>query len=117
MKSSNHFAEIYEFSDGKKILSEFSNIEIQIEPENIMDLKVALEKNLITLDEIINNMTFKSSANDGGSDLYEFNSKESDFSDIDFYLVKCHKLIENSEHYKENIIIGSSSNIIEKCDN
>ena len=50
--SNNILAEIYTFSDGSKLLSQFSNIELKLSEGNI-DLTIALQQQLISVEEII----------------------------------------------------------------
>ena len=117
-KSSKNFAEIYSFEDGRKIYSEFANIEFIINENESVNLKDALNQNKISIDDIINKMTYQDSLNDGGSVVYYYSIKDNNLANKDFYLVKCHNIIENKNNnniFNENIIIGSELNIVEKC--
>lgn len=108
--SSNYFALIYEFGDGRKLYSEFSNIKYKQKNIDAINLATALEEKLITLDEILLEMEHIADYNDGGSKMYSFSKTKNDVSNINFMLVKCKTITGN-----ENIIIGTSENIIEKC--
>lgn len=70
-----------------------------------------MEQNLISLNEIIFEMEHIADYNDGGSKIYNFSKTKKDFANIDFMLVKCKTILGN-----ENVIIGTTENIIEKCD-
>lgn len=116
-KSSNNLAEIYTFPDGTKVYSEFANIEFVISDERV-DLYDGFKLGKITIDEIISKMTYKDSANDGGSKIYYFEVGDNDLADRDFTLVQCHKIISIEDEilkYNTDIIIGTNQNIIGKC--
>lgn len=109
-KSIKNLAELYKFKDGSKLLSEYANIEINIDENEISSLSDALEQNKITIDDIILKMIHKDTANDGGSKIYTFNAYDNDLSNIDFILVKC-----NTFNGNKNILIGTTNNLIENC--
>lgn len=108
-KSTNNYALIYEYKDGRKIYSEFSNIKFK-KNDNISNLALAFDKNIITIDDIIAKLDYKMEANDGGSKIYSYTKKGNDFSNVDFMIIECKTLNGNRD-----IIIGSSENIINKC--
>lgn len=120
-KSNKNFAEIYEFEDGSKIYSEFANIRFVVDNDEKISLKKALELKMITIDDIIKKMNYIDEANDGGSKLYNYNIEDNDLSDTSFMLVKCHRIIDannfESVEYNTDIILGTSSDIVEKCGN
>ena len=120
-KSNKNFAEIYEFEDGIKIYSEFANIRFVVDNDEKISLKKALELKMITIDDIIKKMNYIDEANDGGSKLYNYNIEDNDLSDTSFMLVKCHIIIDannfESVKYNTDIILGTSSDIVEKCGN
>lgn len=120
-KSNKNFAEIYEFEDGSKIYSEFANIRFVVDNDEKISLKKALELKMITIDDIIKKMNYIDEANDGGSKLYNYNIEDNDLSDTSFMLVKCHRIIDannfESVKYNTDIILGTSSDIVEKCGN
>ena len=120
-KSNKNFAEIYEFEDGGKIYSEFANIRFVVDNDEKISLKKALELKMITIDDIIKKMNYIDEANDGGSKLYNYNIEDNDLSDTSFMLVKCHRIIDadnfESVKYNTDIILGTSSDIVEKCGN
>lgn len=101
-----NFKVIYEYADGRKIISEFANITYQNYDEDTgkLNLEDAIENGVITIDDLINKMDFLSTANDGGSNLYIYGEKSM------VYLFTCHTLSGN-----ENIIIGTDPDIIEQC--
>ena len=76
---------------------------------------------MITIDDIIKKMNYIDEANDGGSKLYNYNIEDNDLSDTSFMLVKCHRIIDadnfESVKYNTDIILGTSSDIVEKCGN
>lgn len=108
-KSTNNYALIYEYKDGRKIYSEFSNIKFK-KNDNIFNLAIALDKNIIAIDDIIVKLDYKMEANDGGSKIYSYTKKGNGFSNVDFVIIECKTLNGNRD-----IIIGSSENIIDKC--
>lgn len=120
-KSNKNFAEIYEFEDESKIYSEFANIRFVVDNDEKISLKKALELKMITIDDIIKKMNYIDEANDGGSKLYNYNIEDNDLSDTSFMLVKCHRIIDannfESVKYNTDIILGTSSDIVEKCGN
>ena len=113
--SNNILAEIYTFSDGSKLLSQFSNIELKLSEGNI-DLTIALQQQLISVEEIIEKMDYLSEINDGGSKLYFYDKSTKKIADENFYLVKCHSIDSSKENvFNKNIIIGKNEKITEKC--
>ena len=120
-KSNKNFAEIYEFEDGGKIYSEFANIRFVVDNDYKISLKKDFELKIITIDDIIKKMKYIDEANDGGSKLYNYNIEDNDLSDTSFMLVKCHRIIDadnfESVKYNTDIILGTSSDIVEKCGN
>lgn len=120
-KSNKNFAEIYEFEDESKIYSEFANIRFVVDNDEKISLKKALELKMITIDDIIKKMNYIDEANDGGSKLYNYNIEDNDLPDTSFMLVKCHRIIDannfESVKYNTDIILGTSSDIVEKCGN
>ncbi len=109
-KVDNNFIEIYQFDDGSKVYSEFTNIEFRINDDEKINLSSALEQKSITIDYIVSKMVFETAANDGGSLLYKFNVGDNELSDTDFYLIRCHTLSGD-----RNTIIGTGPNIIDQC--
>ena len=103
-----NFKTIYEYENGKKIISEFDSIEYENYDNNTgkHDLAYFLENKIITIDDLINKMVYLTEANDGGSKLYSSGDQSS------IYLVTCHTIDGN-----ENIIIGTNSDIFSKCRN
>lgn len=97
---------IYEFEDGRKVYSEFKEINYEDFDKDIKKIKLeeALAKGYLSIDDILKDMNMVSAANDGGSKIYQFMTGENQ------YLVVCNTLDGN-----KNIIIGTSLNIIDKC--
>lgn len=108
-KSKNNYALVYQFANGNKLYSEFSNVEFEYIEGKKYDLSTALKDNLITMDEIISKMKLQDELNDGGSKIYIQDSKNK-LSNSEFIIVKCNTLDNNHD-----IIIGSNQYIIEKC--
>jgi len=108
-KSINNYAKIYQFEDGSKIYSEFSNIYFRKNENEMINLSSALEQSLITIDDIISKMNYEGGYNDGGSQLYA-TKKNNRLSNTDFMLIKCHTLDGN-----RNVIIGTTPDINKKC--
>lgn len=100
------FKTIYELKDGRKLISEFKEVTYEDFDRDIEKIKLeeALEKNIITIDDMIEQMELFATANDGGSKLYKFSTSE------DTWLVSC-----NTKAGNKDIIIGTSSNIVDKC--
>lgn len=105
-EDNKNFKIIHEFADGRKILSEFKEISYEDFDRDIENTKLeeALERRIITIDDMIEQMELFATANDGGSKLYKFSTSE------DTWLVSC-----NTKAGNKNIIIGTSSNIVDKC--
>ena len=98
------YIEIYEFSDSSKVYSIFSDINVKFDNGNIYSLSNALDKKLLTIDDIINKMNFYSEVNDGGTKTYESSAS---FSNVEFAISKC--------YYSNNIIIGTDTSVAGEC--
>ncbi len=116
--SESTFKEIHELDNGDKILSQIDDFKFKYNGE-LIKLADALNSKIISIDYLINKMEYKDMANDGGSKLYYYDGKKNDFKDEEFYLVKCHAFNGQDENgntlYNTNIIIGTSSNIVNEC--
>lgn len=102
--SKNHLALIYEYDQNKKIYSEFSNIDIKIDNENI-SLSEALSQKKIDMNDIINKMELLES--DHNISVYRYNKGA--FSKKSFILVHC----ECDKN--KNIYIGTQKKLSKKC--
>lgn len=98
------YIEIYEFSDSSKVYSIFSDINVKFDNGNIYSLSNALDKKLLTIDDIINKMNFYGEVNDGGTKTYESGDG---FSNVEFTISKC--------FHSNNIIIGTDTSVAEGC--
>mgnify|MGYP007113985956 CR=1 FL=1 len=118
-KSTHNYAEIYKFDDGRVVYSEFANLQFRMNSGEIINLSDGLKNELISINDIIQQMNYIDSFNDGGSKLYSYDKNNSDFANTDFYLVQCHAVIgydsDNNALFSENVIIGTSKDIAEKC--
>ena len=101
-----NYREIYEYSDGRKIISEFVSIKYTNDHKDVknMELEGAIKNEVITIDDLINVMIYKDTANDGGSKLYQFGE------DSSIYLVTC-----NTSQGNRDIIIGTNPDIVGLC--
>lgn len=99
-----NYREIY--SDGRKIISEFVSIKYTNDHKDVknMELEDAIKNEVITIDDLINVMIYKDTANDGGSKLYQFGE------DSSIYLVTC-----NTSQGNRDIIIGTNPDIVGLC--
>lgn len=99
-----NYREIY--SDGRKIISEFVSIKYTNDHKDVknMELEDAIKNEVITIDDLINVMIYKDTANDGGSKLYQFGE------DSSIYLVTC-----NTSQGNRDIIIGTNPDIVCLC--
>lgn len=109
-KSGNDLLEIYQFEDGTKLYSEYTEINYRKDKKEIIPLKDALKDKVITIDKITDKLSFISSADDGGSMIYQYKNKTNDFANKDFVLIKCNTLDGN-----RNIIISSSDDTLDYC--
>ncbi len=111
----NSLIEIYAYSEKEKVYSMFTEIEYQVDKKYKIPLGEALEKKVITLEEIFEQMEVISALNDGGSVAFEYTAKNNDkkLSNQDFVLVKCNSLEDNGGN--KNIYIGNDKKLIKYC--
>lgn len=109
-KSGNDLLEIYQFEDGTRLYSEYAEINYRKSKKEIIPLKDALKNKVITIDKITDKLSFISSADDGGSMIYQYKNKNNDFANKDFVLIKCNTLDGNRD-----IIISSSDDTLDYC--
>ena len=69
----------------------------------ILELKDALDNKKITIKDIVNQMEYETSLNDGGTLIY--NNKNKKISSTDFYLISCHAYKKNMKEYIEDYYI------------
>ncbi len=106
------FTMITKLENGKTVYSEFSENYYIDDDGNKIDLKEALENNYISMDEIIKNMEWLDSMNDGGSALYK--AKDNSLNDTnELYLASCNSLEGNGGI--KDIFIGNDETIIDNC--
>ena len=87
------------------IYTNFGEIKVNFEDETI-DLSEALDKNKITMLDIMNKVGFSTELNDGGSLVYQY-EKDDDFANVEFTIVDCHGT--------DRIVIGNTPDVADRC--
>ena len=87
------------------IYTNFGEIKVNFEDETI-DLSEALDKNKITLLDIMNKVGYSTKLNDGGSLVYQY-EKDDDFANVEFTIVDCHGT--------NRIVIGNTPDVADRC--
>ena len=87
------------------IYTNFGEIKVNFEDETI-DLSEALDKNKITMLDIMNKVGYSDGLNDGGSLVYQY-EKDDDFANIEFTIVDCHGT--------DRIVIGNTPDVADRC--
>lgn len=87
------------------IYTNFGKIKVNFEDETI-DLSEALDKNKITLLDIMNKVGYSTELNDGGSLVYQY-EKDDDFANVEFTIVDCHGT--------DRIVIGNTPDVADRC--
>ncbi len=87
------------------IYTNFGEIKVNFEDETI-DLSEALDKNKITLLDIMNKVGYSDGLNDGGSLVYQY-EKDDDFANVEFTIVDCHGT--------DRIVIGNTPDVADRC--
>lgn len=87
------------------IYTNFGEIKVNFEDETI-DLSEALDKNKITLLDIMNKVGYSTELNDGGSLVYQY-EKDDDFANVEFTIVDCHGT--------DRIVIGNTPDVADRC--
>lgn len=87
------------------IYTNFGEIKVNFEDETI-DLSEALDKNKITLLDIMNKVGYSDGLNDGGSLVYQY-EKDDDFANVEFTIVDCYNT--------DRIVIGNTSDVGDRC--
>ena len=106
------FTMITKLENGRTVYSEFSENYYIDDDGNKIDLKEALENNYISMDEIIKNMEWLDSMNDGGSALYKAKGNSLNGTN-ELYLASCNSLGGNGGI--KDIFIGNDETIIDNC--
>ena len=106
------FTMITKLENGRTVYSEFSENYYIDDNGNKIDLKEALENNYISMDEIIKNMEWLDSMNDGGSALYKAKGNSLNGTN-ELYLASCNSLEGNGGI--KDIFIGNDETIIDNC--
>ncbi|MCI9279609.1 MAG: hypothetical protein HFJ02_02270 [Bacilli bacterium] len=109
-KPENDFIKIYQIDKENSIYSMFTENDYIDEKNNKMDLAEALEKGVISIEEILEKMEVYGALNDGGTLKYKYQKDEKKLANIDFFIYKCKSFKEGSENikYNQNIYIGAS---------
>ena len=87
------------------IYTNFGEIKVNFEDETI-DLSEALDKNKITLLDIMNKVGYSTELNDGGSLVYQY-EKDDDFANVEFTIIDCYNT--------DRIVIGNTSDVGDRC--
>lgn len=87
------------------IYTNFGEIKVNFEDETI-DLSEALDKNKITMLDIMNKVGYSTELNDGGSLVYQY-EKDDDFANVEFTIVDCHGT--------DRIVIGNTPDVADRC--
>ena len=87
------------------IYTNFGEIKVNFQDETI-DLSEALDKNKITLLDIMNKVGYSTELNDGGSLVYQY-EKDDDFANVEFTIVDCHGT--------DRIVIGNTPDVADRC--
>lgn len=98
----NNFLKTYQLDEKSAIYSVFPENKYQTENE-ILELKDALDNKKITIEDIIAQMEYETSLNDGGTIVYTNKNKK--ISSTDFYLIACHAYKKNMTEYIEDYYI------------
>ena len=87
------------------IYTNFGEIKVNFEDETI-DLSEALDKNKITMLDIMNKVGYSDGLNDGGSLVYQY-EKDDDFANVEFTIIDCYNT--------DRIVIGNTSDVGDRC--
>lgn len=87
------------------IYTNFGEIKVNFEDETI-DLSEALDKNKITMLDIMSKVGYSDGLNDGGSLVYQYENDD-DFANVEFTIVDCHGT--------DRIVIGNTPDVADRC--
>lgn len=104
-QDSDDYYSYYTLSDNTDIYINFSEIKVNFKDETI-DLSEALDKNKITLLDIMNKVGYSSELNDGGSLVYQYENND-DFANVEFTIIDCYNT--------DRIVIGNTPDVFERC--
>jgi len=93
------YKKILKLDSATTLYTTFDTINYKTSINIIVPLSVALKLNIISIDDMINNMEIENIANDGGSIIYKVKSQNIKFSNKEFNLVKCNTLSNNKNIY------------------
>ena len=87
------------------IYTNFGEIKVNFEDETI-DLSEALDKNKITILDIMNKVGYSTELNDGGSLVYQYENDD-DFANVEFTIIDCYNT--------DRIVIGNTPDVADRC--
>lgn len=104
-QDSDNYYSYYTLSDNTDIYTNFGEIKVNFEDETI-NLSEALDKNKITILDIMNKVGYSTELNDGGSLVYQY-EKDDDFANVEFTIIDCYNT--------DRIVIGNTSDVADRC--
>lgn len=104
-QDSDDYYSYYTLSDNTDIYTNFGEIKVNFEDETI-NLSEALDKNKITILDIMNKVGYSTELNDGGSLVYQYENDD-DFANVEFTIVDCYNT--------DRIVIGNTSDVGDRC--
>ena len=104
-QDSDDYYSYYTLSDNTDIYTNFGEIKVNFEDETI-DLSEALDKNKITMLDIMNKVGYSDGLNDGGSLVYQYENDD-DFANVEFTIIDCYNT--------DRIVIGNTPDVANRC--
>lgn len=104
-QDSDDYYSYYTLSDNTDIYTNFGEIKVNFEDETI-DLSEALDKNKITILDIMNKVGYSTELNDGGSLVYQYENDD-DFANVEFTIIDCYNT--------DRIVIGNTPDVADRC--
>lgn len=104
-QDSDNYYSYYTLSDNTDIYTNFGEIKVNFEDETI-NLSEALDKNKITILDIMNKVGYSTELNDGGSLVYQYENDD-DFANVEFTIIDCYNT--------DRIVIGNTSDVADRC--
>ncbi len=104
-QDSDDYYSYYTLSDNTDIYTNFGEIKVNFEDETV-ELSEALDKNKITMLDIMNKVGYSTELNDGGSLVYQY-EKDDDFANVEFTIIDCYNT--------DRIVIGNTSDVADRC--